>query len=42
MKMLDDADKSPGDGLFIATKNDLVDDFIQDNVIYVNLYGKAF
>ncbi|KAK3742722.1 hypothetical protein RRG08_025664 [Elysia crispata] len=42
MKMLDDADKSPGDGLFIATKNDLVDDFIQDNVIYVNLYGSVF
>ncbi|RUS85103.1 hypothetical protein EGW08_007155 [Elysia chlorotica] len=42
MKVLDDADKSPGDGLFIATKNDSSDDFSQDNVIYVNLYGSVF
>ena len=41
MKVLDDADKSPGDGLFIALQNDTVDGFIQEDVIYVNLYGRS-
>ncbi|GFR96088.1 cytokine receptor-like factor 3 [Elysia marginata] len=42
MKVLDDADKSPGDGLFLATTNDAADDFINGNAIYVNLYGSVF
>ncbi|GFO09750.1 cytokine receptor-like factor 3 [Plakobranchus ocellatus] len=45
MKVLDDADKSPGDGLCIAVKNDAVDHFNLDQaeeIIYINLYGSVF
>ncbi|XP_059174464.1 cytokine receptor-like factor 3 [Physella acuta] len=42
IKVLDGADKSPGDGLCICLKNTDNDHFGQDGVVYVNLYGSIF
>uniref|UniRef100_A0A0B7ANT8 Fibronectin type-III domain-containing protein n=1 Tax=Arion vulgaris TaxID=1028688 RepID=A0A0B7ANT8_9EUPU len=42
VKVLDDADKSPGDGLCISVDSKAKDGFSQDGVVYVNLYGNVF
>ena len=42
IKILDDADKSPGDGLCISVNNQDTDFFGKEEIIYVNLYGKKF
>ncbi|KAH9513082.1 Cytokine receptor-like factor 3 [Bulinus truncatus] len=42
IKVLDDADKSPGDGLCVSIKNTDTMTFGQEGVIYVNLYGHVF
>ncbi|KAK0058945.1 cytokine receptor-like factor 3 isoform X1 [Biomphalaria pfeifferi] len=42
IKVLDDADKSPGDGLCISVKNTETMAFGQEGVVYVNLYGSVF
>ncbi|XP_005101005.1 cytokine receptor-like factor 3 [Aplysia californica] len=42
IKILDDADKSPGDGLCISTKNSDVEFFGQEEIIFVNLYGSVY
>lgn len=42
VKVLDDADKSPGDGLCISLHNKNKDAFGQEGVVYVNLYGELF
>lgn len=42
IKVLDDADKSPGDGLCISLTNTKTDVIGQEGVIYVNLYGSVF
>lgn len=40
IKVLDGADKSPGDGLCVCLRNNDNDHFGQGGVVYVNLYGK--
>ncbi|CAG5119599.1 unnamed protein product, partial [Candidula unifasciata] len=42
IKVLDDADKSPGDGLCISLDNKAKEAFGQDGFVYVNLYGNVY